>query len=187
LARVAAEEARQALASGKSIDEVFKTPTASDKSGAGETPVELQHSGLVGHGELGIRPGLDAAALERIAAAEAGGPLLDEIFEVPSGYTLVGLDEKKSATDEEFAGQRRALFDALAQNKARAVRSAWVKRVCLEAKAQNDLSINEEKVARVFTYDTTKDSPIPSRPYKTCELVGLLGRIGRTGPPTPGG
>lgn len=191
LAKVAAEEDRDAVLGGKSIDDVFAAPGATpgieDAPVDGETPAdvakparkkaELRETGLFSKSgpipNLGLQPDLVAAAWD----SNTDTALLPDVYEIDGAVIIAGLDAKEAATDEGFAETRESLYATAWTPKGQKVTSNWAERLCLEAKGKGDISVAEDKVARIVTYDVeTKEGEQP-KPYSVCDRVGNQGGL----------
>ncbi len=203
LARVAAEEDRDAVLGGKSVDDVFAAPGAAagleDTPLDGETPdaapvrpkAEIRETGMFAKGGqipgLGLVPGLVDAAW----SSDPEAALLPDIYEANGALLVAGLVGKEEASDEGFAEVRNDLYQPTWQRKGRTVTANWAERLCLEAKGKGQLNVSEDKVQRVVTYDVEKkegEDEEQFKPYSVCDRVGnqggllrasMLGRGGR--------
>jgi parvulin-like peptidyl-prolyl isomerase len=158
------------------------TPTAPTDAAAGiaRPKAELRSTGPFAKGQqipgLGMVPELLDDAWDYQGDAE----LLDGVYEVPGALVVAGVESKKNASDEEFAEQRRALYDGLQRQQASRVLGAWANRRCLDAKGRGDIKVSEETVKRLTTYDTKDeeetseaDPADPAKPpYVVCDRVG---------------
>ncbi len=207
LARRAAEEDGNAVAGGTALADVFSQPGAlgettlfggkriEDLAVEGAPPegavrpvdtaaglvrpkAELRSTGPFAKGQK--IPGLDMVPqlADDAWAHEGDAELLDGIYEVPGAILLAGVESKQQASDEQFAEQRRALYDRLQRQQAGRVLGAWANRRCLDAKGRGDVKVSEETVKRLTTYDTTgEDGSEPEadpakKPFSICDRVG---------------
>ncbi len=197
LAKVAAEEDRDAVLGGKALDEVFSAPGATpgleDTPIDGEAPTEaaaparpkaeLRETGLFSKAapipKLGLMPDLVEAAW----ASEPDTAMLPEVYESAGALIIAGLESKEAASDEGFAEIREDLYRGAWARKGMKVTANWAERLCLEAKGKGDISVSEDKVARVVTYDVeTKDGEEDQfKPYSVCDRVGNQGGLLRAG------
>lgn len=199
LARVAAEEDRDAVLGGKSVDDVFAAPGAAAGledaaiEGDGEAApaeakparakAELRETGLFSKSaaipNLGLMPDLVEAAW----GSDPETALLPEIYETQGALIVAGLEAKEGATDEGFAEAREQLYTAAWMGKGNKVTSNWAERLCLEAKGKGSVTVSEDKVQRLVTYDVeTKDGePESFKPYSVCDRVGNQGGLLRAG------
>ncbi len=202
LAKVAAQEDRDAVLAGESIDEVFAASGEipgledaaiegdADAEGATPTPAkparvkaELRETGLFSKSgpipNLGLMPDLVEAAW----ASEVETAVLGEIYETPGALIVAGLAAKEGATDEGFAQAREQLYAAAWAGKGMKVTANWAERLCLEAKGKGDITVSEDKVQRMVTYDveTQEGEPEGFKPYSVCDRVGNQGGLLRAG------
>lgn len=196
LAKVAAEEDRDAVLGGKAMDEVFGAPGAIpggledapiEGEETGETTdaqsprpkAELRETGLFSKSApipgLGLMPELVEAAW----ASDTETALLPEVYETQGALILAGLESKEGSSDEGFAEARKDLYTAAWMSKGMKVTANWAERLCLEAKGKGDISVSEDKVQRVVTYDVeaTEDEPDQFKPYSVCDRVGNQGGL----------
>ncbi len=199
LAKVAAEEDRDAVLGGASIDDVFAAPGAvagledapidGEDSGDGETAkparpkAELRKTGLFSKSapipNLGLMPDLVEAAW----ASDTETALLGDIYETQGALIVAGLDAKEGATDEGFAEAREELYTAAWMSKGMKITANWAERLCLEAKGKGGVTVSEDKVQRIVTYDveTKEGEPEGFKPYSVCDRVGNQGGLLRAG------
>ncbi len=195
LARQAAEEALLAVKGGKALDDLFAPPPALDVGT--EAPIEelgapqgdngptLMSTGLFPRHEpipgLGPQPELARAAWDTPADA----PILDQVFELASGYVLAAVERKEQATDDGFAKARPRLARELARDKAQRILSHFAMRTCLEEKGKGRIVPSPDRIARLMTYDSKigvdEDGKRVTRPYSVCDRVGMRGGLLRTG------
>ncbi len=202
LATRAAEEDRDAVLGGKSLDEVFAAPgavpgledapiDAEAPSDAVQTPAasrpkaELRETGLFSKAapipNLGLMPDLVEAAW----AAEDDTAMLPDVYESAGAVIIAGLESKEAASDEGFAEAREDLYRAAWARKGMTVTANWAERLCLEAKGKGDITVAEDKVARVVTYDVeTKAGEVRGRGRAVQAVLGVRpgGQPGRTAP-----
>lgn len=199
LAKVAAEEDRDAVLDGASIDDVFAAPGAvpgledapidGEDAGDGETAkparpkAELRKTGLFSKSapipNLGLMPDLVEAAW----GSDTETALLGDIFETQGALIVAGLDAKEGATDEGFAEAREELYTAAWMRKGMQITANWAERLCLEAKGKGSVTVSEDKVQRLVTYDveTKEGEPEGFKPYSVCDRVGNQGGLLRAG------
>jgi len=200
LAKVAAEEDRDAVLGGASVDDVFAAPGAvpgledapidgEDEDGASakakpaRPKAELRETGLFSKSgpipNLGLMPDLVDAAW----ASDTETAMLPEIYETPAALIIAGLEAKEGATDEGFAEAREQLYTAAWMRKGMKITANWAERLCLEAKGKGSVTVSEDKVQRIVTYDVeTKDGePEGFKPYSVCDRVGNQGGLLRAG------
>lgn len=211
LARVAAEEDRDAVLDGKSLDDVFAAPGAAQgledapiegeaspdgEAAPGEdapestTPpkparpkAELRETGLFSKSapipNLGLMPGL----VEDAWASDTDTDLLEKVYETQGALIIAGLESKEGSSDEGFAEAREQLYTQAWARKGMKITANWAERLCLEAKGKGDISVSEDKVQRVVTYDTeTKEGEDDQfKPYTVCDRVGNQGGLLRAG------
>ena len=197
LAKVAAEEDRDAVLGGKSLDEVFAAPGATpgieDAAIDGETPAdaakparpkaELRETGLFSKSapipNLGLMPDLVTAAW----ASNTDTALLPEVYETDGAVIVAGLEAKEAASDEGFAEARKDLYTETWARKSMQITATWAERLCLEAKGKGDISVSEDKVQRITTYDVEKKEGEEQqfKPYSVCDRVGNRGGLLRAG------
>ena len=173
LAKQAAQEALLNLKGGKTMAELFPPAGA---QGPGVTAMET--TGPFPRGPqipgLGIAPELSNAAW----AADAKTEALEQVFELPTGYVIAGIESRKEASDEEFAEQREMIADALTREKALRVTAHFAKRRCTDAVGQGELVGNDAQIKRLMTYDADAQAEFPDlRPYTLCDLVGNRGGV----------
>lgn len=199
LARQDAKEALEAIKGGKKLTELFKAP---DPLGLGEgiealplgevTPPqpssdrpELRVTGLFAKDKpipsLGPQPELVKSVWEGDAAAE----VVDQVFEVGGDFVLAGVDRRETGSDEGYKAARLDLFRELREQKAGRLTAYYAHRLCLEAKARGDVSGNDQRLARLMTYDTNlgvdESGKRVLRPYVICDRVGNRGGMARLG------
>jgi peptidyl-prolyl cis-trans isomerase D len=212
LARVAAEEDRDAVLDGKPLDDVFAAPGAAqgledapidgEASPEGDAPdgegeseaaaprkparpkAELRETGLFSKSapipNLGLMPGL----VEDAWASDTDTALLEKVYETQGALIVAGLESKEGSSDEGFAEAREQLYTQAWARKGMKITANWAERLCLEAKGKGDISVSEDKVQRVVTYDTeTKDGEEDDqfKPYTVCDRVGNQGGLLRAG------
>ena len=209
LARVAAEEDRDAVLDGKSLDDVFAAPGAVQgledapiegessegeagsegaAEGSGPKPArpkaELRETGLFSKSapipNLGLMPGL----VEDAWASDTDTDLLEKVYETQGALIIAGLESKEGSSDEGFAEAREQLYTQAWARKGMKITANWAERLCLEAKGKGDVSVSEDKVQRIVTYDTeTKEGEEDDqfKPYTVCDRVGNQGGLLRAG------
>jgi len=200
LAKVAAEEDRDAVLGGKSLDDVFAAPGAAaagieDATIDGEgTPegepakparakVELRETGLFSRTgpipNLGLMPDLVDAAW----ASDTETALLGEVYETQGALIVAGLESKEGANDEDFAEMREQLYTSAWARKGMRITANWAERLCLEAKGKGEISVSEDKIQRIVTYDveTKEGEQDQFKPYSVCDRVGNQGGLLRAG------
>ncbi|HET6583784.1 MAG TPA: SurA N-terminal domain-containing protein [Nannocystaceae bacterium] len=199
LAAAAAEEDLAQLAGGAALTDVFSggaaLPGGEDIENAGAkkdaAKVELRDTGSFSKGEP--IPGLGSvpAIVEAVWAAEADQGMLPQTFEVGDDLVLVGVESKEEATDAGFAEMRPQIYRQVVRAKANMVNSRWANRQCLEAKGRGDISVSDDKVAKLVTYENsaTKDAEgkPQMKPYAVCDRVGMRGGLLRPGIDLGGG
>ncbi len=200
LARVAAEEDRDAVLGGKALGEVFDAPgLGGDSGGLEDAPIEgeaeaadpgaqparpkaqLRETGSFGKASpipgLGLMPDL----VEKAWSSDDAQTLLPDVYETNGALIIAGLDKKEEATDEGFAEARAELYTTAWQRKGLKVTANWAERLCLEAKGKGQLVVSDDKVKRIVTYDTeTKEGEEESeqfKPYSVCDRVGNQGGL----------
>ncbi|MCR9163388.1 MAG: SurA N-terminal domain-containing protein [Nannocystaceae bacterium] len=195
LARIAAEEDRDAVLEGKSLDDVFASPGAA--TGLEDAPIEgepsaegqakparpkaeLRETGLFSKSapipNVGLMPGL----VEDAWASDTDTPLLEKVYETQGALIIAGLDAKEGSSDEGFAEMREQLYAQAWARKGMKTTANWAERLCLEAKGKGDISVSEDKVQRIVTYDTeTKEGEDEQqfKPYTVCDRVGNQGGL----------
>ena len=124
---------------------------------------------------LGLIPELVEAAW----ASNTDTALLPEIYETQGALILAGLEAKEGSSDEGFAEARRDLYTAAWVGKGMKITAHWAERLCLEAKGKGDITVSEDKVERIVTYDVeTKDGETEQlKPYSVCDRVGNQGGL----------
>ncbi len=161
---------------------------------AGQTrpKAELQETGPFLKGKrprnLGDVPDLMDDAWAQVSDAE----LLDGIYEVTGAVLVAGVIERKEATDEEFAEQRKLISDQLRMLKASEIIATWTQRRCFDAKGRGDIKVSEETVKRYTTYDTqapddekkgedgkAAEPEEPKASFTVCQRVGRGGLTSR--------
>lgn len=201
LARVAAEEDRDAVLGGKSLDEVFAAPGAvqgledapiegeaspappEGSEGTTRPQAELRETGLFSKSapipNLGLMPGL----VEDAWASDSDTALLEKIYETGGALIIAGLESKEGSSDEGFAEAREQLYAQAWARKGMKITANWAERLCLEAKGKGDISVSEDKVQRVVTYDaeTQDGNDEQFKPYTVCDRVGNQGGLLRAG------
>lgn len=198
LAKVAAEEDRDAVLGGASIDDVFAEPGAvpgledapieGDEAAPAETKparpkAELRETGLFSKSapipNLGLMPELVEAAW----ASDTETAVLSEVYETQGALIVAGLEAKEDATDEGFAEAREQLYTAAWMRKGMQITANWAERLCLEAKGKGSVTVSEDKVERLVTYDveTKEGEPEGFKPYSVCDRVGNQGGLLRAG------
>jgi peptidyl-prolyl cis-trans isomerase D len=200
LARVAAEEDRDAVLDGKSLDDVFAAPGAAagledaplegEETAEGDAPAkparakpELRETGLFSKAapipNLGLMPGL----VDDAWASDTETPLLEKVYETQGALIIAGLESKEGSSDEGFAEARKDLYTQAWARKGMKITANWAERLCLEAKGKGDISVSEDKVQRIVTYDTeTKEGEEEQfKPYTVCDRVGNQGGLLRAG------
>lgn len=112
-------------------------------------------------------------------AQEGDAELLEDIYEVPGALVLAGVETKHQASDEEFAEQRKAIYDRLQRERALGVIGAWANRRCFDAKGRGDIKVSEETIKRLTTYDTESEeegkdegAAPEKKAYSVCDRVG---------------
>ncbi|MGH1341580.1 MAG: peptidylprolyl isomerase [Nannocystales bacterium] len=201
LAKAAAEEDRDAVLGGASIDDVFAAPgavpgledAAIDGEEGDSTPAEakparpkaeLRETGLFSKSapipNLGLMPDLVDAAW----ASDTETAILDAVYETQGALIIAGLKAKEGATDEGFAEAREQLYTTAWMRKGMQITANWAERLCLEAKGKGGVTVSEDKVQRLVTYDIeTKEGEEPEgfKPYSVCDRVGNQGGLLRAG------
>lgn len=198
LAKVAAEEDRDAVLGGASIDDVFAEPGAvpgledapieGDEAAPAEAKparpkAELRETGLFSKSapipNLGLMPELVEAAW----ASDTETAVLSEVYETQGALIVAGLEAKEDATDEGFAEAREQLYTAAWMRKGMQITANWAERLCLEAKGKGSVTVSEDKVERLVTYDveTKEGEPEGFKPYSVCDRVGNQGGLLRAG------
>lgn len=205
LAQRAAEEDIAAVIGGATLEEVFAKPgvigqtTPFAKTSIEDVPVEgeakpadpadgiarpkaeLRQTGPFVKGQRIPRLG-DVPQLTDVAwAYEGDAELIDQVFEVPGAFVIAGVEDKKAASDEEYAEQRDMLYRQAQMLKSLKVTGSWIKRRCFESKAQGSIKVNEQRVKALTTYDTKTedgdkaDGEDPERTFTVCDRVGVGG------------
>lgn len=181
LAATAAEEDLAAITAGAALTDVFAGGSALGQDGGIEQAgsdarrkVALEETGSFAKGTpapgLGPVPDIMTAAW----AATPDASLIDKAFTVGDDTVLVGVIEKTEANDAGFAEARAQLYEAARLRKAKAVTGQWTRRRCVEAKAKGDVSANEERLAKLVTYESKEAAPaMPGKKaYELCDRVG---------------
>ena len=179
LAKQAAEEALLAAKGGKTLAELFPPPGAAvDPSAESDDRPQMQTTGFFRRGGqvpgIGVSPELTKAAWDADPKAE----FIDRVFEVPTGFVVAGIDERKQPSDEDYAAQRPKFAAQLALAKSRRVTAHFAKRRCTDAIGQGRLKGDDAQIGRLLTYDFQGDEPAPERvPYRMCDHVGNQGGL----------
>ncbi|MFO7563001.1 MAG: SurA N-terminal domain-containing protein [Enhygromyxa sp.] len=197
LARREADEALLAVKDGTSLDELFASKPALGQDpetiedyqlggGAVARPErKIDETGLFGFGEtipgIGAHPGLTSAAWE----GDPEAPIIEEVFDVPGGFLIAAVDERKVADKEGFAEARTEIYEGLLRMRAYSVLVQFAKRRCYESKARVDIRINDKAVNRYTSYDgqiaRDEDGVRLTPPYVVCARVGDGGGALRVG------
>ena len=192
LAQQAAQADLEKIEGGSALAEVFDTPGALGEGG-GIEDVDRQETGADYEAQLretgpfskekpvpglGPQPEMVQAAWE----AGAGAELLPQVFETADAFVVAGVVSKDEANDDSYVEARERLYDEAMQQKGALVTARWAKQRCLQAKGRGDISSNEDKLARILTYDVKdQKEPLEVQPYSVCDRVGNRGGLLRTG------
>lgn len=175
LAKQAAEEALLNVKGGKTLAELFPPEGAADPLADGDDPSrpKMQITGPFKRGDqvpgLGLNPELTNAAWSADAKAE----VLEQVFEVPTGFVVAGIESRSEPSDSEYAERRAELATGLAQQRALKVTAHFAKRRCTDALGKGEIKGNDALIGRLMTYDIEGDEPMPDRiPYRMCDRVG---------------
>jgi len=192
LAKTAAEEDLAKLSGGAPLTEVFRggaaLPGGEGIENAGPkdaAKVELRETGSFSKGEP--IPGLGAVPtiVSAVWAAEPDQSMLPQTFEVGDDLVLVGVDSKEQATDAGFAEARPEIYRQLVRAKANMVNARWAHRQCLEAKGRGDITVEEDRVAKLMVYESKlgkdEEGKQQMKPYAVCDRVGMGGGLLRPG------
>jgi peptidyl-prolyl cis-trans isomerase D len=184
LAKQTAEEAMLALKDGKKLAELFPKKNVgaidslpSNEGAASLLRPEMETTGLFARGAQTI-PGLGIATEigQAAWAAQDGPEVLDRVFSVPTGFVIVGVDERTLPSDEEYAEKRAEIHRTLVQAKANKVGSHFAKRRCTDSVGRGQIGADDTQIKRLMTYDLPPDvEPLARRPYKLCQQVGGRG------------
>ncbi|TPV93162.1 MAG: hypothetical protein B7733_22000 [Myxococcales bacterium FL481] len=203
LAQQAAAQALAALRGGKTMADVFDAPGETGSSDLANTPIEelldaaakraedqppaetaqpfapeLKTSGLFA--KSAPVPGLGSAPkIVQAAWATEGTPeFLDEAFERPDGFVIVGVDERRAGTDEEFAEQRDDIARRLVDRKAAMLTASFTKRRCLDDKEAGKVEVDDAQARSLLTYNLGADEKVaPPKPYAVCDRAGMRGAL----------
>jgi parvulin-like peptidyl-prolyl isomerase len=173
-AKAAASEAVAKLqaAPGKSMKDLFPTPSDSEATAADKSAVpHAEETGLFAlratkEGALvegiGVSTPLAKAAFALTSTAPVAGP-----FEVSGTFVVVRLKERKDPDMSEFEKKKVDLTREAALTKWEQVMTDWTQARCVEAKQARRISVNTD----VLKYEDSGEPP----PYEPCSPRRLFG------------
>jgi parvulin-like peptidyl-prolyl isomerase len=191
LAQREADEALLAIKEGATLDQLFAAKPALGEDGnniedyplgggtVGKSDRMVEETGLFTYGDaipgIGADPNLTNAAWD----GDPKAAIIPEVFDVPGGFLIAAVAERKTADQAGFADARRELYERLVLQRANSVLVQFAKNQCYLSKARVQIRTNDGTVNKLMSYDgqimKDENGVRLTPPYLVCSRVGERG------------